>query len=367
MLESGILIAKSFVRLVLLGCREVPLHCQRRRAVESSFREPHHLSKGRSIRSELLATVVRGQGILETRLLGKASYIFKLDKCCTWNLIGTDATKVWLDRLAATMGLQPGYLCDYPCIEYILRAETNESDRVGIGEPDLGDLSILKKAEWEIPDLPWLRIWSPPNTRDLVCEFYNIPEHFVSAMMFLSLDPIYKRAIWCGGFPLHAALTEHSGRAFLLTGGHDAGKTTCCNRLPGTWRALCDDETFVLNGRDGYYAHPFPRWSAYLYDLPQQPLDVSQGVPLAAIFFLEKAARQEIALIGLAEAAVRINESANQACLRRMHGFETLVRWELRTRIFDNACKLARRVPAYVLRISKACRFWEAIEEVVAF
>ncbi len=39
-LHEYMVIAKSFVLLILLWCREVPLHCERRRAVESSFRGP---------------------------------------------------------------------------------------------------------------------------------------------------------------------------------------------------------------------------------------------------------------------------------------------------------------------------------------
>jgi SynChlorMet cassette protein ScmC len=300
-------------------------------------------------------------------LLEKASYVLKLDERCAWNLIGTRATKVWLGRLAATMGLQPGYLGNYPSIKYTLGTKLNEPSGVRIGEPCSGDRPILKKVEWEIPGLPFLRVWSQRHTPDLVCEFSNtLSEPLASTMMWLSLDLVYERAIRCGGIPLHAALAEHSGRAFLLAGDHGAGKSTCCSRLPMTWSALCDDETFVLNGGYGYYAHPFPRWSDYLFQTPQEPIDVSKRAPLSAIFFLEKTARVEIVSIGRGEAAVRLNESASQACCSRMHGFETLIRRQLRTRILDNACKLAGQVPAYVLRVSKTGRFWKAIEEVVA-
>ena len=302
------------------------------------------------------------------RLLEKASYVLKLDERCAWNLIGTGKTMIWLGRLAATMGLQPGYLGNYPSINYILGTELSEPSGVRIGESDLGERPILKKVEWEIPGVPFLRVWSHRHTPDLVCEISNtLSEPLASTVMWLSLDVVYERAIRCGGIPLHAALAEHSGRAFLLAGDHGAGKTTCCSRLPMTWSALCDDETFVLNGNYEYYAHPFPRWSDYLFQAPQQPIDVSKRAPLSAIFFLEKAARVEIVSIGRGEAAVRINESANQACRTRMRGFETLIRRQLRTKILDNACKLAGQVPAYVLRVSKTGRFWKAIEEVVAF
>ena len=308
-----------------------------------------------------------GKECWKGHLLEKASYVLKLDELCTWNLIGTRATKVWLGRLAATMGLQPGYLGNYPSIKYILGRKLNEPSGVRIGEPDLGESPILKKVKWEIPGLPFLRVWSQLHTPDLVCELSNMSsEPLSSTMMWLSLDLVYEGAIRCGGIPLHAALAERSGRAFLLAGDHGAGKSTCCSRLPMTWSALCDDETFILNGGYGYYAHPFPRWSDYLFQAPQQPIDVSKRAPLSAIFFLEKATRVEIVSIGRGEAAVRINESANQACRTRMRGFETLIRRQLRTRILDNACKLAGQVPAYVLRVSKTGRFWKAIEEVVA-
>jgi SynChlorMet cassette protein ScmC len=293
--------------------------------------------------------------------------VLKLDERCTWNLIGTGKTMIWLGRLAATMGLQPGYLGNYPSIHYILGTEFSEPFGVRIGEPDSGERSILKKVIWGIPGQPFLRVWSHSDIPDLVCELPNTwSEPLVSTMMWLSLDLVYERAIRCGGIPLHAALAERSGRAFLMAGDHGAGKTTCCSRLPMTWNALCDDETFVLKGSYGYYAHPFPRWINFLFQLPHEPIDVSKRVPLSAIFFLEKTARVEIVPIGRGEAAVRINESANQACGARMHGFETLCRRQLRTRILDNACRLAEQVPAYVLRVSKTGRFWKAIEEVVA-
>lgn len=297
----------------------------------------------------------------------KASYVLKLDERCAWNLIGTGKTMIWLGRLAATMGLQPGYLGNYPSINYILATELDEPSGVRIGEPCSGERAILKKVEWEIPGVPFLRVWSHRHTPDLVCVLSSaLSEPLASTVMWLSLDVVYEKAIQCGGIPLHAALAEHSGRAFLLAGDHGAGKSTCCSRLPMTWSALCDDETFILNGGYGYYAHPFPRWSDYLFQAPQQPIDVSKRAPLSAIFFLEKATRVEIVSIGLGEAVVRINESANQACCSRMDGFETLVRRQLRTSILDNACKLAEQVPVYVLRVSKTGRFWKAIEEVVA-
>jgi hypothetical protein len=36
-----------------------------------------------------------------------------------------------------------------------------------------------------------------------------------------------------------------------------------------------------------------------------------------------------------------------------------------RLKLFDNACELARKIPAYRLRITKSGRFWEEIEKVL--
>ncbi len=50
-IDRIIVVAKSLVRLIPLGCREVRRHFERRRAVESSFRGPPPPSNARTIRS----------------------------------------------------------------------------------------------------------------------------------------------------------------------------------------------------------------------------------------------------------------------------------------------------------------------------
>lgn len=293
------------------------------------------------------------------------SYVLKFDSRCTWNLVATDGTNRWLDGLAEIMGLQPGYLANYPTIRYIPATAPLEMGRFDISEPDFQALCAAKKKEWQASCFPWLRTWSDRQTRELFCELSNASPRHAKTQMWLSLNPVYQGIMRCGGIPLHAALVEHLGRAFLLAGNHGVGKSTCCRRLPSPWTALSDDEAFVLAGRQGYYAHPMPTWSAYLSQISQPSLDVSRRAPLSAVFFLEKASRDEVVPIGQGEAALRILKSAREAFIKRMNGFDRLSKRSPKTRLFENACKLAREIPAYMLRVSKTGEFWKAIEALL--
>ena len=296
----------------------------------------------------------------------RASYILQLNRGCTWNLMGTGAAGAWLDGLAAIMGLPRGHLSRYPSIRYIPGPECGETDKPCMGNPDPVKTSRLKEEGWELSDVQCLRLWSHRERPDLLCEVPNTRnEGLVNLTMWISLNPVYERAIRCGGIPIHAALVERSGRAFLLAGNHGVGKTTCCSRLPAEWNALCDDETFVFSSGEEYYCHPIPTWSNYILQHSQKPLEISTKLPLAAIFFLERSAEVGIVPIKTGEAALRINRSASEIYFRRMPGFSAHVRRELRSTIFENACKSAGNIPAYVLRISKTGEFWKAIEGVL--
>jgi SynChlorMet cassette protein ScmC len=297
--------------------------------------------------------------------LTKRSYVLKFNKRCTWNLVGTKRTMVWLDGLAAAMGLQPSYLGNYPSIRYILGPGTRETGQPNIVEPDLDSFPKLKKDLLQASSLTSLRLWTDPETHDFVCELNDASPELAKTQILLSLNPVYESIMRCCGIPLHAALAEHSGRAFLLAGNHGVGKSTCCLRLPSSWNALCDDEAVVLHGRRGYYAHPIPTWSVYLSQVSHPRLDVSRRLPLSSLFFLEKARDVEIVQMGQGEAALRILKSSKEVWLKRMNAFDRLAKRSLRTRILENSCKLARQVPAYLLRVSATGEFWKAIESLI--
>jgi SynChlorMet cassette protein ScmC len=115
----------------------------------------------------------------------------------------------------------------------------------------------------------------------------------------------------------------------------------------------------------GYRAHPFPTWSDYLWRNSKKSWQVESSVPLSAILFLEQAEANEILPIGNGETAALIYQSANQVCQKFWRRSDKATRTMQVKRIFDNACALAKTVPAYKLRASLNGRFWEEIERVI--
>jgi SynChlorMet cassette protein ScmC len=169
-----------------------------------------------------------------------------------------------------------------------------------------------------------------------------------------------------GGLPLHAALVERNGMGILLAGHGGAGKSTCCQRLPSSWHALCDDETLVvINEEKQYFAHPFPTWSDYLWKRSERTWNVQKYVPLSAIFLLEQSETDEAIRIGQGQGATFINTLATDVCRRNWRNLDRKEERAQRKQLFQNACELARAVPAFKLRFSLNGRFWEKIEEVL--
>ena len=93
---------------------------------------------------------------------------------------------------------------------------------------------------------------------------------------------------------------------------------------------------------------------------------MAHSLPLGAIFFIEQSETDEVIRIETqAESAVLINKSAVEIYQKFLVRFERERKWNAATMVFDNACKMAKTVPAYKLRISLTGRFWEKIEEVI--
>jgi len=152
----------------------------------------------------------------------------------------------------------------------------------------------------------------------------------------------------------------------VLAGPGSGGKTTCCKRVPPSWRTLCDDETLVLrNNVAQYAAHPFPTWSEYLLKHSSKTWDVRKNVPLQAVFFLEKAERDEVVPLGNGQAAVVLSNSSIQVCRRTWGALRREETREIKKKLFYNACAMAENVPSFILRFGLTGRFWEKIEEAL--
>jgi len=295
------------------------------------------------------------------------SYILSLSDGTRWCLTGDQHTFCLLDKFATILELKECPINGIPKI--VMRSDNaiksvNEFIQMVPNEYRVsGD-----KRGWSFYDMNTLRIWYHPHVTDVVCEVKDIkgPKiEFIS--MWAALQPIYQRSIDRGGLPFHAGLAERDGRGFLLAASGHTGKSTCCRRLPLCWQPLCDDETLVvLDHQNRYRAHPFPTWSDYLLQRSEKTWNVQQSVPLSGIFFLEQSETNDVSELGEGQAAVLITESAMQICNKFWINVDNAKQRHLKKGLFDNACEMAKQIPAYRLKVSRQGRFWEQMEQVLA-
>jgi SynChlorMet cassette protein ScmC len=162
--------------------------------------------------------------------------------------------------------------------------------------------------------------------------------------------------------PLHAALLEKNGRGILIAGSGGVGKSTCCRRIPYPWHPLCDDEVFVArNNAISYHAHPFPTWSEYLINGSDHTWNVQYHVPLAGIFFLMQSEVDDVEPLTQGKAAIHIYNAALEVWMR----FQMSQITEIRRRIFENACNIAKVVPSFILKARRDGRFWELMDDAI--
>lgn len=170
-----------------------------------------------------------------------------------------------------------------------------------------------------------------------------------------------------GGLLLHGALAERDGYGVILAGPGGVGKTMASQRLRPPWRALCDDMTLVVRGAEGgYWAHPWPTWSRFMFGKPGGSWDVQHAVPLKGIFFLSQAQEDSLDTIGMGQACsqlVELSEQTSGALLSNIRGDEMR---KFRMRRFENICALQGAVPSYHLSLSLGGPFWRKIEKTIA-
>ena len=110
--------------------------------------------------------------------------------------------------------------------------------------------------------------------------------------------------------------------------------------------------------------HPFPTWSEYAWGKSTSTWDVEHRLPLSSVFFLEQAEKDQVIPLEKAKAVVYMVHSANEA-LYSIIGYSSEERRHVHEKVLENACELAKNVPAYILQVSLTGRFWEKIEEVL--
>lgn len=301
----------------------------------------------------------------------KAEKVYKVELSDgqKWQITGSRDVYHWLGKFASILELKT--------------CKPNNSPKFTFSRLDseIKRESLLKKgwqaqdhyinSYWFFPDREFnnesVKFWFHPDKPDLICEIQqNTQKELDYIMMWFALFPLFQKAQATGGLPFHAGLVKRNGKGFLLAAAGGTGKSTCCQRIPPPWEALSDDEALVthVEGK-GYFAHPFPTWSNYIFERPARTCNVEQFVPLSAIFFLEQAKKDEVIPLKQGKAAIYIYNLSLQSYSKNCRNLGSLDRKRRINKLFDNACKLAKSVPSYTLKVSLTGKFWEEMEKVI--
>jgi SynChlorMet cassette protein ScmC len=295
-------------------------------------------------------------------------FSLKLGNGQEWQIMATYGLRSWEAKLASILELKNSESNGHPKLIFIERKSSTAEYWEPTHRLNIETREALPRSGWRAHDRSGFRLWSHHDAADIICEVKHEKDQELSILMMrLSLYPVYQRAQDSGGLPLHTALIERDKTGILLVGPSKRGKSTCCRRIPDPWRALCDDETLIVqDNRKRYVAHPFPTWSDYFWCRSERTWNIQYFVPLSAIFFLDQGETDEVTSIGRGQAAILITQSAMQVWRRgciSVHGDGKERSFE--KKVFENACELARVVPAFKLRFSLSGRFWEKIEAVL--
>ena len=152
----------------------------------------------------------------------------------------------------------------------------------------------------------------------------------------------------------------------MLAGTSGVGKSTSCRRLPDNWNVLCDDELLILPHAKGHYqAYPLPTWSEYIEELSEKTWNIHCSVPVCGVFLLEQSAVDAVIPLSTSTAVSGITEFSIQAYRNYWSIFKNENLKVLQTNIFNNSCEMAKKIPAFKLRLSLHGRFWEEIERAL--
>ena len=295
-------------------------------------------------------------------------YLLRLGNGQGWQLTATKGVEPEVGELARIMGLATCESNGYPRLIFVRKVQEQAEWEDTLSRQNKNMEGDLRDLGWEAYDLRVLRVWHHSDTPDLLCEMNHeegVYEQRILSMR-LALYPIYQQVVDSGGLPFHAGLVQHGDKGVLLAAPRNVGKSTSCRRLPCPWLSLCDEETLIVRDDEKTYAvHPFPTWSEYFDKRSNKSWNVERHVPLAAIFFLEQAAADEVIPLGQGEATACINHLALQVCYRYWADIDFAEMRSRRTTLLENICQLVRAVPAFRLRVSLHGRFWERIEKVL--
>jgi SynChlorMet cassette protein ScmC len=295
----------------------------------------------------------------------RVEYCLQLANGQNWFFVADNVSMPFVDFFARVMGLESCKSNGHPRLFFVTKEPYCKQDHI---EP-IHYLSkevraSLPQENWNVIDYRLLQIWSHNDVMDkiLVLRYKHDYDHELNVIRaWQSLYPIYLQAINSKGLPIHSGLVELNGKGILLIARSGTGKSTCCQRIPSPWRALCDDSALIVPNEQGQYmVHPLPTWSDLIWRDPKSSWKFNEYIPLSAMFFLERSDIERVSIVGQAMATVMITEASFHILFRDQN--EDIL---IKKQIFDNSCHLAKAIPAFKLHISLDRQFWKEIEKTL--
>lgn len=269
-----------------------------------------------------------------------------------WILKADPKLEDWLQHLSRILMLreaEPGN--DSPCWKFCL-SDTGQQGYDGDG--------------WVTSHSRWMSNHVRTDGTDLISEIIPYerrdPKEDIVRMM-LAIQTLYL-AVWpYGGIPVHAALLERNGEAIMIAAPGGTGKSTCADRIPLPWHAMCDDSVLLIPAEGRYYAHPLPTWSDFLMrDINEKVLDIGHAVPVTDIWFLEHGEKDRAIPVGKGEAASRLYQSAVQVstvCLRKEYNKTLYPGWH--KDLFHRCCDAVSYLSCGILQATINGTFWDCL------
>lgn len=289
-----------------------------------------------------------------------AAYTLSLADGQAWELVADSGAKFWLHRLAAITEIKNAKRCNPIKLTFI------RTDPI---PTEFSEGNCRTESESKIQNFRFARFHYKKKDSHIICELcFDEKENAYSYIISMrqALYPVYRKTESLGGLPLHAALLEMNGKGVAIAGPSGAGKSTCSQRIPSPWRVLGDEEQLVVRDSNGsYQAHPFPTWSRYIRHESERTWDVQYHVPLEGLFFLIKSERDAVEALGQGDAAVLIYKSAWQILRERSPILDAENLRQRKRETFENACRMSKSIPSFLLSASLDGMFWKNIENAL--
>ena len=292
-----------------------------------------------------------------------ASRLLFLGPGCAWRVNGSCDAGHLLTRITEVMALPPVGEGGYPRMLFTRCDPGCAVCSAWVTGAAAGDGS---HERWRPMDLPYLRMWTFPGTPGLLCQLRHWDNAISdTARIKAALNPVYMNVIAHDGFPIHGGLIQYEGKGVILAGHGDVGKTTACTRILHPFQARSDDETTIVCDQGRVFAHPMPTWSSCENGRPLGSTFLHPRIPLVAVCFLKQSPEIRLSPMGQGQAAVRMHQSAWETLSTYTFFQHGSNRDHFRQQVFDNACRVARQIPAFTLHLSLTGDFWTPLRRMI--